>query len=61
MSSECNNDYLYYCITLYVFISCYLIKHQEKQEKYLKKKLKQEKEMNNDLLELLDIRKRLEK
>ena len=55
---SCENDYLYYCITLYVIISCYIIKYQEKQEKHLKTKLHQEIEMNRDLLELLGLRKR---
>ena len=53
MSSSCENDYLYYCVTLYIVVTWYLLKHQDKQEAYLKKKLAQEKELNNDLLELM--------
>ena len=33
------------------------MKRQDNQEAYLKKKLKQEKELNNDLLELLGYRR----
>ena len=51
--STCENDYLYYCVTAYTIATIYLIKYQEKQEAYLKKKLAQEKELNNDLLELM--------
>ena len=57
MSSSCENDYLYYCVTAYTIATIYLIKYQERQEKYLKKKLAQEKELNNDLLELVGLKR----
>ena len=56
--SSCENDYLYYCVTLYVVLTLYLLKHQEKQEIYLKKKLAQEKELNNNLLELMGYKRK---
>ena len=57
MSSSCENDYLYYCVTVYIVITWYLMKRQDAQEAYLKKKLAQEKELNNDLLELMGYRR----
>jgi hypothetical protein len=52
----CDNDYLYYSVTIYIILTLYLINNQDKQQAYLKKKLKQEKEMNNNLLELVGLR-----
>ena len=57
MSSSCENDYLYYCVTAYIVITWYLLRQQDKQEAYLKKKLAQEKELNNDLLELVGLKR----
>ena len=57
MSSSCENDYLYYCVTAYIVITWYLMKRQDAQEAYLKKKLAQEKELNNDLLELVGLKR----
>ena len=50
MSCEYMSDYLYYCITAYVIVTCYLIKYQEKQETFLKKRLAEERELTNHLL-----------
>ena len=57
MSSSCENEYLYYCVTVYIIITWYLIRQQDKEQAYLKKKLAQEKELNNDLLELMGYRR----
>ena len=54
----CENDYLYYCVTVYVVITWYLFNTHDAQEKYLKKKLAQEKELNNDLLELMGYKRK---
>jgi len=56
--SKCENDYLYYCVTVYIIITWYLIRQQDKEQAYLKKKLAQEKELNNDLLELMGYRRK---
>ena len=55
--STCENDYLYYCVTVYIIITWYLMKRQDNQEAYLKKKLSQEKELNNDLLDLVGLKR----
>ena len=59
MLCEQINDYFYYCVTVYAVVTICLIKHQEKQEAYLKNKLKQERQINNDLMEIIGLKKLL--
>ena len=55
---KCNdNNYLYYAITIYPIITCYLIWHQERKEKYLKKQVRILIEKNKELEESLNDKK----
>lgn len=51
------NNYLYFAITIYPIITCYLIWNQERKEKYLKRQIKILIEKNDELEEALKEKK----